>query len=58
LDHVLVAPFHPLADLWNIGKDGLLVPFAETLWGWDLVALRAARENVGVVILEDAEEAL
>jgi hypothetical protein len=41
LRHVFVRSFHALADFGNVGEDGLLVAFSETLRWRDLVRLRA-----------------
>ena len=43
LHDVLLTPLHSLADIRNVGKDSLLIPFAETLWWWNDVAFRATR---------------
>lgn len=46
---MLVCTLHPLADFGNVGKDGLLVAFTETLWRWNLVALCAGAGEVGML---------
>lgn len=46
---MLVSTLHTLADFGNVGKDGLLVSFTQTLWWRDLVALRTRRHEVGML---------
>ena len=46
---VFVAALHALADVGDVGEDGLLVPFAETLRGGDLIALGSARHHVRMI---------
>lgn len=46
---VLLGTFHPLADLGDVGEDGLLVAFTETLRRRDLVASCAGAREVGVL---------
>lgn len=55
---MLVGTLHPLADLGNVGEDGLLVAFTETLWRGDLVALGAGAGEVGVLRVEKREETI
>ena len=43
---VLVCSLHTLADVGNVGKDGLLVSFTKTLWWRNLVALASTRSKV------------
>ena len=47
---MLVGTLHALADLGNVGEDGLLVTFTQTLRRRDLVALHAAATKVGVAV--------
>ena len=51
LCNMLIRPFHPPADLSNVGEYGLLVPFPKTLWRRDLVASRATRQHIGVMVM-------
>lgn len=53
---VLVGALHALADLSEVGEDGLLVAFAHTLGRRDLVALAASRGVLGVLLGEGCEE--
>tara|TARA_R110002003_G_scaffold1005_2_gene21962 strand:+ start:16066 stop:16491 length:426 start_codon:yes stop_codon:yes gene_type:complete len=46
---VFLGTLHPLADLCNVGEDGLLVAFTETLWWRDLVASSARVGEVGML---------
>jgi hypothetical protein len=55
---VLVRALHALADLGEVGEDGLLVAFAHALWGRDLVALCARAGEVGMLRVEEREEAV
>lgn len=55
--NVLVGPLHPLANLGNVGKDGLLVTFAQALRWWDLVTPRAAASVIRVLLGQQGEEA-
>lgn len=55
---VLVGTLHALADVGNVGKDGLLVTLTHALRGRDLVALDAAQGVVGVLLRQLVEEAL
>lgn len=54
---MLVASLHALADFGDVGKDGLLVAFTQTLWWGDLVRLGAAGQHVGMLRLDEGEEA-
>lgn len=55
---MLVGTLHPLADLGDVGEDGLLVSFTETLrWG-DLVALDAVAGEVGMLRVEKGKESV
>jgi hypothetical protein len=56
--HVLLSTLHALADVGNVGKNGLPVAFTHTLGWGDLVALGSAEGVVGVLLRELAEEAL
>lgn len=56
LSDVLLGTLHALADIGNVGKDGLLVTFTETLGRRDLVASGAAGCVVGVLLRQKAEE--
>jgi hypothetical protein len=58
LGDVLVGTLHPLANLGNVGEDGLLVAFTETLRGRDLVALDAVAGEIGMLRVEEREEAV
>lgn len=58
LGNVLVGTLHALADLGKIGENSLLVAFAHTLWGRDLVALCAGAGEVGMLRVEEREEAV
>ena len=49
LCNVLLGTLHPLADLGDVGEDGLLVSFTETLGRWDLVASCAGAREVGML---------
>lgn len=53
---VVLRPLHTLADLGDVGEDGLLVAFAHALGRWDLVALGASRGMVGVLLGKKGEE--
>lgn len=55
---MLVRTLHALANLGNVGKDGLLVAFTETLWRGDLIALCAGASQVGMRRVEQGEEAV
>ena len=55
---MLVRPLHLLADVGNVGEDGLLVAFTQALWRWDLVGPAAARGKVRVRVVEQLEEAV
>ena len=58
LGNVLVSTLHPLANLGNVGEDGLLVSFTETLRRRDLVALDAVAGEIGVLRVEEGEESV
>lgn len=58
LGDVLVGTLHPLANLGDVGEDGLLVSFTETLRWRDLVALDAVTGEVGVLRVEESEESV
>lgn len=53
---MVLGPLHTLADLGDVGKDGLLVAFTHALGRWDLVALGAASGMVRVLLGQEAEE--
>src|SRR5690242_16176792 len=53
LSDVLVGTLHPLANLGDVGEDGLLVSFTETLWWGDLVALDAVAGEIGMLRVEE-----
>jgi hypothetical protein len=55
---VFVGTLHALADLGEVGEDSLLVAFAHALWGRDLVALCARAGEVGMLRVEEREEAV
>jgi hypothetical protein len=55
---VLLGTLHPLTDLSNVGEDGLLVAFTETLRRGDLVASCAGACEVGMCAVEECEEAV
>jgi hypothetical protein len=53
---VVVGPLHALADISDVGKDSTSVTLTQTLrWG-DLVRLGTARQQIGVVALNEGEE--
>lgn len=54
---VFVGSLHALANLGKVGKDGLLVAFAQALGGRDLVGAGAGRGVVGVLLREQRKEA-
>lgn len=56
LGNVLIGTLHALADLGNVGEDGLLVTFTQTLGRRDLVALHSTATKVGVAIRKHGEE--
>ena len=58
LSNVLVGTLHPLANFGNVGEDGLLVSFAETLRWRDLVALDAVTSKIGMLRVEESEESV
>lgn len=53
---MLLGTLHALADIGNVGKDGLAVAFAHALRGRDLVALGAGKGVIGVLLGELGEE--
>lgn len=53
---MVLGPLHTLADLGDVGEDGLLVAFTHALRRWDLVALRASSGMVRVLLGQEAEE--
>ena len=55
---MLVGTLHALADLGKVGKDGLLVAFAQALRRRDLVRPCAGRGVIGVLLLQGNKEAL
>lgn len=55
---MLLRPLHALANVRNVGEDGLPVSFAHALRRGDLVALGAAEGVVRVLLGELVEEAL
>jgi len=55
---VLIGSLHALADLRDVGEDGLLVTFTKTLWWRDLVASGTARCVVWVLLGEKGEESV
>lgn len=57
LGDVLVGTLDALADIGDVGENGTTVTLTETLGRGDLVGLGAAREQVGVVALDEGEEA-
>jgi hypothetical protein len=58
LGDVLVGTLHPLANFSDVGEDGLLVSFTETLRWRDLVALDAVAGKIGVLRVEEGEESV
>jgi hypothetical protein len=58
LGNVLVGTLHPLANLGDVGEDGLLVSFTETLRRRDLVALDAVAGEIGMLRVEEGEESV
>ena len=58
LDNVLRLPVHTLADIGNVGEDGLLVAFTQDLRGRDGVSLAGGREQCGVRGVQLAVEAV
>lgn len=54
---MFVGSLHALANLGKVGKDGLLVAFAQALGGRDLVGAGAGRGVVGVLLREQRKEA-
>jgi hypothetical protein len=58
LGDVLVGTLHPLANLGDVGEDGLLISFTETLRRRDLVALDAVAGKIGVLRVEEGEESV
>lgn len=58
LSNVLVGTLHPLANLSDVGEDGLLVSFTETLGRWDLVALDAVAGKVGMLRVKEGEKSV
>ena len=55
---MLVGTLHPLANLGDVGEDGLLVSFTETLRRGNLVALDAVAGEIGVLRVEESEESV
>lgn len=53
---VLFCTFHPLANLGDVGKDGLLVAFTETLRWRNLIAPGTGVGEVGMLRVELREE--
>lgn len=58
LSDVLIGTLHPLANLGDVGEDGLLVSFTETLRWRDLVALDAVAGKIGMLRVEEGEESV
>lgn len=54
---MLFGTLHPLANFSKVGEDGLLVSFTHALRRWDLVALGARTGEVGMLRMEEREEA-
>lgn len=53
---MVVGPLHTLADISNVGEDSTSVTLTQTLrWG-NLVRLGTARQQIGVVALDEGEE--
>lgn len=48
---------HALADIGNVGENGTTVTFTQTLGRGNLVGLGAGGQKVGVVALDEGEEA-
>lgn len=48
---------HALANIGNVGENGTTVTFTQTLRRGDLVGLGAAGQEIGVVALDEGEEA-
>jgi hypothetical protein len=55
---VLVGTLHPLANFGDVGEDGLLVSFTETLGRRNLVALDAVAGEIGVLRVQKSEESV
>ena len=53
---MLIGSLHPLADLGNVGKDGLLVTFTQALRRWNLVTPGTTGSMVGVLLCEEGKE--
>jgi len=53
---VLLGPLHTLADLWEVGENGLLIAFSHALRRWDLVALGTSGGVVRVLLGQEVEE--
>lgn len=58
LGNVLIGTLHPLTDLGDVGKDGLLVSFTETLRWRNLIALDAVAGKIGMLRVEEREESV
>lgn len=56
LHNVVVGTLHTLADVGDVGEDSTTVTFTQTLGRGDLVGLGAARQQIGVVALDEGEE--
>jgi hypothetical protein len=57
LHDVVVGTLHALADIGNVGENGTTVTLTETLGRRNLVGLGAAGQEIGVVALDEGEEA-
>ena len=58
LDDVLWLPVHTLADIGDVGEDGLLVAFTQDLRRCDCVTLAGGREEGGVGSVKLAVETM
>jgi len=56
LNHMFIRPLHATANLVEIGKDGLLVAFTETLRGRNLVVLASGTGQIRMVGMQHGEE--
>lgn len=57
LGDVLVLSLHALADVRDVGEDGLFVTLSKDLWRRDLVVPAAVTSKVGMLVSEQGEEA-
>lgn len=53
---MVIGPLHALADIGNVGKDSTSVTLTQTLRRGNLVALRPAGQEIGMVALDEGEE--